>query len=353
MPGSAVPSGGWEVSGIPGPDRDSTSVIATVRGPIDSSALGLTLMHEHLFVAPLDGVAARPSKWGSDRENVARAVALLQHAYERGVRTIVEMSVEGLGRRWPLVEEVARQVDINIVLATGVYFYRDIPIQYAFDGPQTPFGGDEYLDKFLLDDLREGCHGSAVRAQVLKCVVDQYGMTGDIMRATRAVAKVHRQTGACVMTHTDAASRSGLDQARALIELGVAPGRIVVGHCDDSGDIGYLRSLLGMGVTIGFDRFGFEASRRDDDRVATLVELLREGHQEQIVLSQDYSAKNCLIPARVQDEMCPDWGYTRVVDYVLPRLAAEGIAQEALVDLTVSNPRRLLELGAPVAEESV
>ena len=345
--------GSRNVSPTPVSHLDGSPLIATVRGPIDSSALGLTLMHEHLFVAPLDGVAAHPSRWGTDGENVTRAVALLQRAYERGVRTIVEMSVEGLGRRWPLVEEVARQVDINIVLATGVYFYRDIPIQYAFDGPGTPFGGKEYLDGLLLGDIRDGCHGSGVRAQVLKCVVDQYGMTGDVMRVTRAVAKVHRQTGACVMTHTDAGSGSGLDQARALIDLGVAPRRIVVGHCDDSSDIGYLRSLLGMGVTIGFDRFGFEASRRDDDRIATLVELVREGHQEHIVLSQDYSAKNCLIPARVQDEVCPDWGYTRVVDYVLPRLETEGIAPDALIDLTVNNPRRLLELGAPVAEESV
>jgi phosphotriesterase-related protein len=53
----------------------------------------------------------------------------------RGIRTIVDPTVLGLGRYIPRVQRINEQVDINIVVATGIYTYHDEPMQFHFTGP--------------------------------------------------------------------------------------------------------------------------------------------------------------------------------------------------------------------------
>ena len=71
-----------------------------------------------------------------------------------------------------------------------------------------------------------------------------------------------------ITTHTHAASQNGRDQLAFLITQGVAPDRLVIGHCGDSEDIDYLRELMDAGATIGMDRFGMEHVLPDDRRVS-------------------------------------------------------------------------------------
>lgn len=52
-----------------------------------------------------------------------------------GVRTIVDPTVIGLGRYIPRIQQIAEQVDLNIVVATGCYTYRDVPFFFHHRGP--------------------------------------------------------------------------------------------------------------------------------------------------------------------------------------------------------------------------
>jgi phosphotriesterase-related protein len=72
------------------------SEVQTVRGPVDGADLGVTLMHEHVFVLSPEVQANFPENWGSEEERVADAIARLQKAYDAGVRTLVDPTVIGL-----------------------------------------------------------------------------------------------------------------------------------------------------------------------------------------------------------------------------------------------------------------
>src|ERR1700728_1782858 len=96
------------------PGARNMTKIATVRGPLDTAELGETLMHEHVFVLTPEIQQNYPGDW-DEEERVADAVAKLRALREVGVRTIVDLTVIGLGRYIPRIQRVNEQVDINIV----------------------------------------------------------------------------------------------------------------------------------------------------------------------------------------------------------------------------------------------
>src|SRR4051812_10689428 len=117
--------------------------VATVRGPVDSADLGRTYMHEHVFVLNTEVQQNHPEEWGDEDTRVADAVQKLGALAASGVRTIVDPTVIGLGRYIPRIQRIAEQVpDLNIVVATGCYTYRDVPYFFHYRGPALePFVG--------------------------------------------------------------------------------------------------------------------------------------------------------------------------------------------------------------------
>ncbi len=156
------------------------SQVNTVRGPIDSAELGRTYMHEHVFVLTPDVQQNYPDEWGSEDERVADAVTKLRALAEQGVRTIVDPTVVGLGRYIPRIQRVADQLpELNIVAATGLYTYDDVPFFFHYRGPaldaivgaEVP---DPMVDMFV-KDIEEGIADTGVRAGLLKCAIDHQG----------------------------------------------------------------------------------------------------------------------------------------------------------------------------------
>ena len=81
--------------------------------------------HEHVFVLSADVQQNYPAEWGSEDERVADAVTRLTALHALGVSTIVDPTVVGLGRYIPRIARIAEQVDLQIVVATGLYNYGD------------------------------------------------------------------------------------------------------------------------------------------------------------------------------------------------------------------------------------
>src|SRR4051812_8229142 len=108
--------------------------VPTVRGPVDSGELGPTLMHEHIFVRTTDMQLNYPDEW-DEQERIRDAITRLTELRGLGVRTIVDPTVVGLGRDVARVQRINEEVDINIVVATGVYTYHDVPFFFHHRGP--------------------------------------------------------------------------------------------------------------------------------------------------------------------------------------------------------------------------
>jgi phosphotriesterase-related protein len=90
--------------------------------------------------------------------------------------------------------------------------------------------------------------------------------------------------------------------------------------------------MLDCGVTLGYDRMGYEAFLPERVRMAALLTLLRMGYERQIVLSHD------VVGGYANTHV--DMSY--VSDVVVPRLLKEGIEEPVIDVLLIENPRRIL-----------
>ena len=108
--------------------------VQTVKGAIDASELGPTLMHEHVFVLTPDLLQNHPhypAPW-DEEERVSDAIDKLKSLSGLGIRSIVDPTVVGLGRYIPRVQRIADEVDLNIIVATGLYTYKEIPPNFHY-----------------------------------------------------------------------------------------------------------------------------------------------------------------------------------------------------------------------------
>ena len=324
--------------------------VETVRGPVDTAELGRTLMHEHVFVLSTEHVQNYGEHgWWDEEERVADAVAKLGALRALGIDTIVDPTVWGLGRYLPRVQRVAEQVDLNIVVATGLYTYDEVPHQYEHRGPGLLLDSprDPMIDDFTRD-VRDGIAGTGVKAAFLKCVVEAKGLTPGVERVLRAVAATHRETGAPITVHTQSATHAGRLMVQVFGEEGVDLTKVVVGHAGDSNDLDYLRELADAGCILGMDRFGLDIYNPTADRVATIAALAADGYADRMVLAHDASCYIDYFPGEAQAavaQIAPNWHYGHISTDVLPMLREAGVTEGQLDQMLVDVPRRYFEAG--------
>jgi phosphotriesterase-related protein len=308
--------------------------VETVRGPVELDDLGRTLMHEHIFILQQEalqnwGHAFGPRYW-DEQERIADTVEKLTRVREAGIRTIVDPTAPGLGRYIPRIREVAEAADLNIIVATGVYAFLELPNFLAYRSV------DAIADLFVRE-IRDGIDDTGIKAAFLKCAVERHGLVGDIPRIIEAIAKAATATGAPVMVHTNAEQRTGLLALDALTRHGVDPGRIVIAHMGDSNDLHYLKRVADAGAWLGCDRFGIDHFNPLADRIRTLIALVQEGYADRIHLSHDAA---CFLdfftgnPFFANEK--PD--YLVISSQVLPALLEGGVTQEQIDQMMVANP---------------
>lgn len=316
--------------------------VNTVRGAVETPELGVTLMHEHVFVLSTEILQNFPAAWGDEEKRIADAILRLNELKSRGVSTIVDLTVIGLGRYIPRIQRIAAETAINIVVATGVYTYNDVPMYFHFQGPGTELGGPEFMVDMFVKDIEEGIADTGVRAGILKCATDQPGVTAGVERVLRAVAQTHRRTGVPISTHTHAGTRRGLEQQRIFEQEGVDLSRVVIGHSGDTTDIDYLEELIANGSYIGMDRFGIDVLLPFADRVNTVARMCERGHAEKMVLSQDAACFNDWLPENV-DQILPNWNFLHIHNDVIPALKERGVTDAQINTMLVDNPRKIFE----------
>ena len=320
----------------------TTVEVQTFSGPAAPGDLGTTLIHEHVFVGhpELDLDLPHP-EWCEDVA-IETAVAGLERVWELGVRTVVDLTVLGLGRDVARVLRVATRVRTRLVASTGYYTSDVLPAYFHTHGPGRLVGGPDPLVELFLHDIEVGIADTGVRAGMLKVVTDREGITPDVRRVMEAATTAHLRTGVPITSHTHAPSRNGRDQLAFFVERGVAPDRLVIGHCGDSEDLDYLRELMDAGATIGMDRFGMEHVLPDIARIATVQALLREGYADRMVLSHDAAYFSRVTPPSWRAAHAPHWHMENISRRVLPALRAGGATEDQLHQMMVRNPARIL-----------
>jgi phosphotriesterase-related protein len=319
--------------------------VQTARGAIEVADLGTTLMHEHVFVLSTEHVQNYGDTWWDEDERVTDAVAKLNELKSLGVDSIVDPTVWGLGRYIPRIQTIAEQTDLNIIVATGLYFDDAIPHQYEFRGPGLLI--DLEVDPMVTDftkDITEGIAGTGVKAAFLKCIVEHKGMTPGAERILRACARTHRETGVPITVHTNSFVQAGRLALELFREENVDLTKVVIGHAGDSNDLDYLKELADAGCLLGMDRFGLDIYNPTDQRVATIVSLAEQGYADRMVLAHDASCYIDYFPGKdaeaAKEAFSPNWNFRHISQDVLPMLKERGVSDEQITTMLVDNPRR-------------
>jgi phosphotriesterase-related protein len=315
-------------------------MLNTVQGPVDADELGVVLIHEHLRFRD-EAVA---DEWPDRYDGQAELDAALQAvgaAKSRGVQTIVDPTAMFGGRDVRFMARVAEQTGVCVVACTGIYSYDYLP--HYFENRDV-----DVMAEHFVADLQGGVQGTDIKAAFLKCAADAAGVTDNVEKIHRAVARASVQAGAPIMAHSMPAVGTGPRQVDIFEQEGVDLARVQIAHCGDTDDIGYIEGLIDRGVYVGLDRYGLEMFLPIEKRNATAAELLRRGHAERLMISQDYCATIDWFPpeaAQVFESQgaIRNWSMTLVFDEVIPALREQGVLDDdAFRTIFVENPKRWL-----------
>jgi phosphotriesterase-related protein len=187
------------------------TTVETVRGPVELSELGTTLMHEHILIMDPEalqnwGCAFGDCYWDEELR-VADAIAKLSAIRAAGIRTIVDPTAPGIGRAIPRIQRINESVDLNIIVASGVYAFLALPNFLGYRSVDA-------IAELFVREIREGINDTGVKAAFLKCAVEHHGIVGDIPRILAAIAAAAVETGVPVMVTPTQRRRAGSRRSR-------------------------------------------------------------------------------------------------------------------------------------------
>jgi phosphotriesterase-related protein len=314
--------------------------VQTVQGPVEAGDLGVVLVHEHLRFRDEAVAVEWPDRYDEQAELDA-ALQAVGAAKACGVQTIVDPTAMFGGRDVRFMARVAEQTGVRVLACTGIYSYDYLP--HYFENRDV-----DVMAEHFVADLQGGVQGTDIKAAFLKCAADAAGVTEHVEKIHRAVARASVQTGAPIMAHSMPAAGTGPRQLEIFEQEGVDLGRVQIAHCGDTDDVSYIEGLIDRGVYVGLDRYGLEMFLPIEKRNATAAELLRRGHTERLMISQDYCATIDWFPPEAEQVFesqgaIRNWSMTLVFDEVIPALRDQGVLDDhAFHTIFVENPKRWL-----------
>jgi len=336
--------------------------IHTVLGPIDATELGPTSMHEHILSdlrvwgkpsaepPPPDADRVHPGILGYLRWNALsvpdnlvlddpdHAIAELADARAAGCAAMVDLTLEGMGRRLEELPRISRESGVTICVGCGWYVEEAQPAWVA------QASVDELTER-LLAELRDGIGETGIRPALIGEIGTNHPPRESEWRVLRAAGRAGAETGAAVNVHLSWRGADGLDVVEALVAEGMPADRIILSHMDERLDRGYHGAVAQTGAVLEYDTFGSDfvygslraRNPSDAERIEMATWLLSEGYASQLVIACDTWTKANL-------KRNGGFGYEHLFRRIVPALREiAGADDEAIRAITVETPRRLLD----------
>lgn len=309
--------------------------IMTVNGWLDTSQMGLTLSHEHLYadVRPADEQRATP--FTPDIDAVVDVVLPhLQRIRALGCRTLVDATATGVGRNPAIVARLSAESGLNMLMPSGAYLAADGIFMPGFVATDTP----ENLASRWIDEWQNGIDGTGIRPGFLKLGVNGGPLTELEAKIIGAAAITHLETGLAIAVHTSPWSavepghnaRSAREQLETLKAAGVSPSAWIWVHAQNEQQRDQHLAAARQGAYISFDGYrpGQEA-----DYLAMIGNMRDAGLLNRVLLSQDagwYSAA---------EERGGNFSpFEPILTGLIPSLSRAGYTQAEIDTLFIDNP---------------
>jgi len=324
--------GGNLACSSPAPETSALQLM-TVAGPIPVDSMGVSLIHEHVFLdwSPADSVD--PVNWDTEAAYQLILPYLLE-ARRAGVQTLLECTPQYLGRHPVLLRRLSAASGLQIVTNTGYYGARNdqhLPAHAHEDSA-------EQLAQRWISEYENGINGTNTFPGFIKIGVDGDSVLSAIdEKLVRAAGLTHLATGLTIVAHTgpDAPARQ---EVAILRSMGVAPEAWVWTHAQN-GTPATQAELARQGTWISLDGLGWVAPADHDGDSSALyhyldmIEQLKEENLlHRTLLSHDAGWYT-------HGEAGSFKPYTPLFELVLPALRQRGFTEGDFRQLLAMNPR--------------
>lgn len=304
--------------------------IQTVTGAIAPEALGTTLMHEHTLCDLWEWGGGYEYNGILDDEQL-QAEELARYR-EAGGSALVDVTTIGAGRNPAGMRRLAEATGLHLIMGSGWYRERVYPREVY------ELSTNRLADR-IVGEFADGADGMGVRPGIIgELGTERFHISPAEERVFRAGARAQRQVGAAITTHTTYFGDLALEQVELLLEEGVRPDRIVIGHVGERRDVSLELAIAKAGVYVQIDHVGRKprsGAQPERQRARNVVAIARAGHLDQLLISMDICGKPAL-----------HWNGGHGYDYLLrtfvPLLQEEGLSEAEVRTILVDNPRRVL-----------
>jgi phosphotriesterase-related protein len=345
------------------------TAVQTVLGPIELSTLGITSMHEHIFLDAteawpdsvtvgearnelrdkpvttellgqlrVDPFASLDNMRLTDEQTQASEVQFFAMA---GGKTIVDPTGRGNGRRVRSLKAVSEQTGVNIVAATGWYLEPSHP-------PEVKVCPIPELRDIMVEEITVGIEGSAIRAGLIGEIGISREFTAQEEKVLRAAAQARHATRVPLMVHLPSCGKYGERVLDIVAEEGGDLSSTILCHMSwEVDDLAYQERLLNRGCWLEYDMLGMDFFYPNDqdqapcdrENLRAIASLIRAGYADRLLLASDVFMKIML-------RRYGGNGYDYVLRHFVPRLRRVGIGEQTITSLLVDNPRRVFEAAA-------
>lgn len=341
--------------------------VMTVAGAIPASALGVTLMHEHILndcrcwwhapktperqyladsfvcIEILSELRQDPfvNKHNITLDDEPLAIVELKDFAAHGGQTVVEPTCQGIGRDPRALRRISKASGLNIVMGAGYYLGSSHPAKVA------EMSIDQIADE-IVHEATVGVDGTDIKIGLIGEIGVSSDFTAEEEKSLRAAARAQRRAGLPLMVHLPGWFRLGHRVLDIVEEEGAELRHTVLCHMNPShDDLTYQQELAIRGAFLEYDMIGmdfFYADQQvqcpsDEEAARAIVKLVEKGLINRILLSHDVFVKMML--TRYGGN-----GYAYILKHFLPRLKRHGLGDRQLEILMRDNPRSVFEATA-------
>ena len=334
-------------------------MINTVLGEISENKLGVCSSHEHIFIdmRKCVDITGNEGKHFYEKvemsnrvetfsdpygildnallEGVDDAVAEMLYFKEYGGSTVVDCTLDEIGRDPIALREVSKRSGVNVIVGCGHYYHKA-------HFPYVKDASVEMLAEEMRKDILVGIGDTDIKAGVIGEIGTSAKISDDEKKVLRAAGIVGAETGKAIHVHTDLYTENGYEIVDILKKEGASPEKICIDHVDVKLRPNYIRDLLDLGVYVEFDDFGKEfyvnKDRRfayDLERIELLRTLIDEGYGKKILVCNDICLKTMW-------KKYGGLGYAHILRDVKAMAIQNGINESAYDSILTHNVKNFL-----------
>lgn len=232
---------------------------------------------------------------GGEIDDPVRVIAELGEAKATGIRSVVELTPIGLGRRPELMRRASAETGVAVIAATGYHRDTHYPVGHWVHEAST-----DLLAQRIVTDLTEGMHPrdwigdvplDPARAGVIKVGASYQAISPGERRRLEAAAIGSVRAGVAIVVHTEIGT-VGHEIVDVLLAAGATADRIVLAHLDRNPDLELHEEIAARGVSLVYDTIG-RIKYRPDSVLLDLIEgMVGAGHGGRIVLGLDLGVRD-------------------------------------------------------------